>query len=111
MTAGRARRRRVDRCRSACRIGSAKLDQFFRGWDVPEGWLMLLKVQCPNPDCRASFSVSDAELGQPGRCRKCGRAFSLFSTRGSDAPSAGDANPARTPPRPPQLAEGETFGR
>jgi serine/threonine protein kinase len=72
---------------------------------------MSVQVQCPNPDCRASFSASDAELGQPGHCLKCGQTFSLFTTRGSDAPPAGDTDAVWTAPRASELAAGETFGR
>jgi len=72
---------------------------------------MAVQVQCPNPDCRAEFSVSDADLGRPGRCRQCGREMDLLATRDSDAPPAGDTGDMWTPPRTPDLAAGERFGR
>src|SRR5947207_2661282 len=39
--------------------------------------VMPVKVQCPNPDCCASYSIADELLGRTGRCKKCGTKFVL----------------------------------
>src|SRR5207249_4416125 len=89
--------------RSSPRTRSAKIAPFFPGGDVPEGWSMSVQVQCPNPDCRAEFAVSDAELGRPVHCEECGREFSPLTTLGPGAPAAGETQPMWAPPRPPEL--------
>ncbi|MDB5349654.1 MAG: prkC 29 [Planctomycetota bacterium] len=38
---------------------------------------MPVKVLCPNPDCSASYSVSEAQVGRAARCKKCGTKFTL----------------------------------
>src|SRR3712207_1707365 len=73
--------------------------------------MMSVQVQCPNPDCQASFSVSGVEPGCLGRCPKCDQAFSLLTTRGTDAPPGRDINPVWAPPRQTDLTDGAMFGR
>src|SRR4051794_4491358 len=71
---------------------------------------MPVQVLCPNPACRASYSVSPADLSQPGHCLKCGREFTLAVTRGPDPPPDSTI-PAGAPTRASELAEGASFGR
>src|SRR4051812_36210894 len=68
------------------------------------------KVQCANPDCRASFSVSDADVGRTGRCKKCGRRFTLSATLEPGEPPPSDDAPDWDRPEG-GLAPGSTFGR
>src|SRR4051794_16679958 len=72
---------------------------------------MPIKVQCANPDCRASFSVSDADLGRNGRCKKCGWRFPITSAPGPDGlQSSGDGHEG-DPLVEEGLAAGSAFGR
>jgi serine/threonine protein kinase len=48
---------------------------------------MLVKVVCPNPDCRTSFAVPEDVIGRTGRCVECGRTFPMQAA-GSVSPSA-----------------------
>jgi hypothetical protein len=72
---------------------------------------MPVTVQCPDTDCGAAWTVSDADRGRPGRCPHCGREVSLFATRYPEAQPADDPSPASTTPRSSELAAGATFGR
>src|SRR5213076_1753506 len=38
---------------------------------------MLVRSFCPNPQCGASFEVSEEKLGQAGSCPACGTSFVL----------------------------------
>ncbi len=50
---------------------------------------MPTKVQCPNPECGLSASVSDDDLGRAARCKRCGTRFTLSASQdGSPPPSA-----------------------
>ena len=71
---------------------------------------MPVEVVCPNPDCGASYSVADEEVGRRARCRKCGRAFTAEAATRTPAP-AWPAEDWRPPPLPSDLAAGATFGR
>src|SRR4051794_18268145 len=72
---------------------------------------MAVKVQCANPNCRASFSVADADVGSIERCKKCGRRFPLtLSPETLDPPHSG-AGPDPDAPEARGLAAGSTFGR
>src|SRR4051812_43193838 len=41
---------------------------------------MLVQVHCPNPECRASFLISDTDLESGANCEKCGRRLSPYIT-------------------------------
>src|SRR3954451_13077134 len=71
---------------------------------------MATTVQCANPDCRASFSVSDADIGRTGRCKKCGRRFTLSATLEPGEPPPSVDGPDWDPPES-GLAAGSSFGR
>ena len=45
-------------------------------------------IICPNPDCTASYSVADHNLGQMGQCEKCGTNFPLVPGTRVEAPSS-----------------------
>ena len=42
---------------------------------------MTIRVACSNPECRALYSVTDADLGKTTRCKTCGQRFSLLGAR------------------------------
>src|SRR4051794_37868353 len=71
---------------------------------------MAIKVQCSNPDCGASFSVSDSDIGRTGRCKKCGRRFTLSATLEPGEPPPSDDSPDWDSPES-GLASGSSFGR
>ena len=48
---------------------------------------MLVKVVCPNPECRASFAVPEDVIGRTGRWKKSGKTFPMQGT-GTVSPSA-----------------------
>ncbi len=48
---------------------------------------MLVKVVCPNPECKTSFAVAGDVIGRIGRCKKCGKKFPMQGS-GSVSPSA-----------------------
>ena len=69
---------------------------------------MPVKIACPNPNCDASYSILDENLGKVGRCKKCGTKFPLVpGTRDGASPQT-DLDSASKPPDP-QLPE--TIGR
>src|SRR5688572_24697354 len=72
---------------------------------------MPVVVQCSNPDCRASISVADGDIGPSTRCRRCGQAVSLFPSREMSHPPSSDPDPGGPTPHPLELADGSTFGR
>ncbi len=55
---------------------------------------MSVVVQCSNPDCRASITVTDGATGATALCRACGATVSLYPTRDDlpaiDEPPAGE---------------------
>jgi formylglycine-generating enzyme required for sulfatase activity len=63
---------------------------------------MSTQVQCPNPECRMTASVSEDKLGRSGRCKRCGTRFTLTPSShdvpppavGPPAAGAGSAVPA-----------------
>src|SRR4051794_26630832 len=62
----------------------------------------MIKGFCPNPDCAASYSIADEQVGRTGRCKHCGRTFALVpNTRSGGEPlalpdlDAGGADEAR----------------
>jgi len=68
--------------------------------------MSVLKVQCPNPDCQASFSVADDGAD---RCPECDRRYEPYptlDTAGSSAPE-----PIGPVSHPSELADGSVFGR
>lgn len=38
---------------------------------------MPLTYQCPNPECRKNYSVTEAQVGRQARCKHCGTLFSV----------------------------------
>ncbi len=38
---------------------------------------MIIKIQCPNPQCGSQYNVPEEQLGQKAVCKKCGRKFLL----------------------------------
>lgn len=43
---------------------------------------MIVRVQCPNPDCRKRYKIEDSLLGQTSACKECGRVFVLSAPAG-----------------------------
>ncbi len=41
---------------------------------------------CPNPNCSASYSVADENLGKLGLCKKCGTKFALVPSTRAESP-------------------------
>ncbi len=79
---------------------------------------MPVRVQCPNEQCRASYSVSDADLGRSGKCKKCGTKFELYPTLdpadgppNSWASSGSGSGGGADAPLPSELEVGSLFGR
>ncbi|HWE40563.1 MAG TPA: MJ0042-type zinc finger domain-containing protein [Isosphaeraceae bacterium] len=62
---------------------------------------MTATIQCPNPDCPATFAVGEGQFGKKAKCPKCGTRFEVaVETVASDrvtpiAPGADPAVPAR----------------
>src|SRR3954453_7786360 len=54
---------------------------------------MNVKIECPNPDCRRSFIVSEEHLGRKGRCKECGRVFRLGAPELSSPQGSSLASP------------------
>jgi formylglycine-generating enzyme required for sulfatase activity len=67
---------------------------------------MAVKLQCPNPDCQASYNVDPAYLGRSTRCKKCGRAFKLGDPKDSSPAAARDGATSA----PKELTPGMRFG-
>ncbi len=58
---------------------------------------MNLKIQCPNPECKKSYSVSDSQLGRNVVCKACGTRFTLSGSSISPAQASADTGePAAT---------------
>src|SRR5262249_17520920 len=72
--------------------------------------MSVLRIQCPNPDCQASFSVPPGDATRYRRCPQCGSALAMAddSDRGVATQTP---TPAWAPPPGPSgtLAEGATF--
>ena len=74
---------------------------------------MAVRVQCPNPDCGASLSVSAETVGRRGRCARCGTRLVVSMSPDGDAASVrGDppGNPPGSAPGPAP-ARPEKLGR
>jgi Protein kinase domain len=67
-----------------------------------------VRVQCPNPNCQASFSVAPGEAPRFRRCPQCG---SELSGLDDPDPVVSPATPPAwgQPPRPFDLVEGSVF--
>jgi serine/threonine protein kinase len=70
---------------------------------------MLVKVQCTNPDCRESFSISSAEFGADIRCRRCGRKIPGLSTVLPGQSAASDSEPSNPKFSPDSEPSGPKF--
>ena len=75
---------------------------------------MPVRVQCPNPDCQASFSVLEGDAPRFRRCPQCGWELEAGGegkpgTPGSRGQSATDSRTAIIPPPPPEFAPGEVI--
>jgi len=51
---------------------------------------MIVRVLCPNPDCRQRYKVDDTRLGRTTVCKHCGRKFTLSTTPQGETPLSGD---------------------
>ncbi len=51
---------------------------------------MNLKIQCPNPECKKGYSVSDSQLGRNVVCKACGSRFALSGSSISPAAASAD---------------------
>ncbi len=51
---------------------------------------MNLKIQCPNPECGKSYSISDNQLGRNVVCKSCGKRFTLSGSSVSPAAASAD---------------------
>jgi formylglycine-generating enzyme required for sulfatase activity len=58
---------------------------------------MHVKILCPNPECGASYSVVDEELGRLDRCQKCGTRFPMVPLTRGDAPSPSETEIEEAP--------------
>ena len=74
---------------------------------------MPVKIACPNPDCDASYSVADENLGRLGRCKKCGTKFPLIPPTRAEVPprSNTDLDSFPTPRAPIEADLPSPFGR
>ncbi len=73
---------------------------------------MPVQIACPNPDCDASYSVADENLGRLGRCKKCGTKFPLVPHTRSDLPPRSETEPdSLSPPSPIEEVLPSPFGR
>jgi tetratricopeptide (TPR) repeat protein len=73
---------------------------------------MPVRVQCPNPDCQASFSIVEGEAPRFRRCPQCGWELSGIGTPDPNKPRSGELPQLRSAPGSPQLsgpAPGTTF--
>lgn len=67
-------------------------------------------ILCPNPDCGASYSVLETNLGKLGRCKKCGAKFPLVPPTKDGSPSSSNTD-FDSAPKPPEPALPESLGR
>jgi serine/threonine protein kinase len=75
---------------------------------------MPVRVQCPNPDCQASFSVLEGDASRFRRCPQCGRELSGAGVSDANSPSAYDASHSDSAPTLPRfsgMASGTTFAQ
>lgn len=73
---------------------------------------MPVRLQCPNPDCQASFSILEGEAPRFRRCPKCGWELSGLGTPDPNRPGSADSPQPRLAPGSPAfsgLAPGTTF--
>ena len=66
---------------------------------------MPVRVQCPNPDCQASFSVLEGEAPRFRRCPQCGWELSVAATR-TRQPDTADAPQSVGPDLPTSVGAG-----
>lgn len=69
---------------------------------------MAVRLQCPNPDCLASWSIAEAEPGRPLRCGKCGSVLELSTPQAGAGAATGGPGPSWG--RPADLSPGTIFG-
>src|SRR5262249_29844929 len=96
--------------------GADRLDEPERpGGLAGERRTMAVTVQCPNPDCHASFSIADEDLSRTEYCPKCGSRLVAPPTVDLNAQESyahGSSFDTGGPPaQPSELADGATFGR
>ena len=75
---------------------------------------MPVRVQCPNPDCQASFSVLEGDAPRFRRCPQCGWELSGAGDWDANSPSASGASHSDSAPTLPTfsgLASGTTFAQ
>ena len=75
---------------------------------------MPVRVQCPNPDCQASFSVLEGDAPRFRRCPQCGWELSGAGDSDANSPSASGASHSDSAPTLPTfsgLASGTTFAQ
>jgi serine/threonine protein kinase len=74
---------------------------------------MPVQMACPNPDCDASYSIADQNLGRMGRCKKCGTRFPLVPpTPIGTAPISESNSDSLASSRPPiEMDLPSPFGR
>ncbi|MGD0045039.1 MAG: protein kinase, partial [Isosphaeraceae bacterium] len=75
---------------------------------------MPVRVQCPNPDCQASFSVLEGEAPRFRRCPQCGRELSGAGDSDANSPGASgasDSGSSLTLPAFSGLASGTIFAQ
>jgi formylglycine-generating enzyme required for sulfatase activity/serine/threonine protein kinase len=72
---------------------------------------MPVQILCPNPECGASYSVDDENLGRLDRCERCGTKFPLVPpTRGDDPPSQSPETDLEEAPSPAEPELPSPFG-
>src|SRR5271167_2955375 len=70
---------------------------------------MAMLVQCPNPACRASYSVAESGSDRPFKCPKCLQSFAVKPTADGQPADTNQSQPSsNTNPFPVLPAE---FGR
>ena len=75
---------------------------------------MPVRVQCPNPDCQASFSVLEGNAPRFRRCPQCGWELAGAGDSDANSPSASGASHSDSAPTLPTfsgLASGTTFAQ
>ena len=56
---------------------------------------MSISVNCPNPDCGKTYTISDAQVGKRGTCKSCGTKFTFVpQTIGAESPNTDTQGPA-----------------
>jgi serine/threonine protein kinase len=93
----------------ARRVGSASRPQTVERTGEPMP--MPVQMACPNPECDASYTVADENLGRIGRCKKCGTKFPLVPGTRVEAPEAYTPDDLDSIPKPADPVLPESFGR